>query len=119
MGFYCNQIIDRRIESNDARSKMMYYPFVHTPRLVLWQALLYWDALWLKRSVWVLGAFGAAPAGTVVPPLYASLLVAMSGPGISVATAVTRPGVPTEFAYLQHLQAAFSDAAWPSAPPTR
>jgi hypothetical protein len=25
--------------------KMMYYPFVHPPRPVLWQALLYWDAL--------------------------------------------------------------------------
>ena len=25
--------------------KMMYYPFVHPPRPVLWQALLYWDEL--------------------------------------------------------------------------
>jgi hypothetical protein len=25
--------------------KMMYYPFVHAPRPVLWQALLYWDEL--------------------------------------------------------------------------
>jgi hypothetical protein len=25
--------------------KMMYYPFVHPPRPVLWQALLYWDKL--------------------------------------------------------------------------
>ena len=24
---------------------MMYYPFVHPPRTVLWQALLYWDEL--------------------------------------------------------------------------
>jgi Family of unknown function (DUF6236) len=26
-------------------TKMMYYPFVHPPRSVLWQALLYWDEL--------------------------------------------------------------------------
>jgi len=26
-------------------AKMMYYPFVHPPRPVLWQALLYWDEL--------------------------------------------------------------------------
>ena len=26
-------------------TKMMYYPFVQPPRSVLWQALLYWDAL--------------------------------------------------------------------------
>jgi hypothetical protein len=26
-------------------TKMMYYPFVHPPRPVLWQALLYWDEL--------------------------------------------------------------------------
>ena len=26
-------------------TKMMYYPFVHPPRPVLWQALLYWDSL--------------------------------------------------------------------------
>lgn len=26
-------------------AKMMYYPFVHPPRAVLWQALLYWDEL--------------------------------------------------------------------------
>lgn len=72
---------------------------------------------WFKRSVWVLGAFGAAAAGTDVPPLYTALLMALSGLGISVATTVTRPGVSTEFAYLQHLQAALPDAAWPSSPP--
>jgi hypothetical protein len=30
---------------NGLRATMMYYPWVHPPRPVLWKALLYWDEL--------------------------------------------------------------------------
>ncbi len=75
------------------------------------------DIVWLKRSVWVLGGVGAAATGAYLLPLYAWLFTALSGLGIGAATAVTRSGVSTEFAYLQHLQSTFPDAAWPSATP--
>ncbi len=70
--------------------------------------------LWLKRSLWVLGGLGAAAAGVYALPLYAWLFTALSGLGIGVATVVTRTGVSTEFAYLQHLQSTFPGATWPS-----
>jgi hypothetical protein len=37
--------IDLAREGVVQQMKMMYYPFVHPPRPVLWQALLYWDEL--------------------------------------------------------------------------
>jgi hypothetical protein len=37
--------IDLDREAVVQKMKMMYYPFVHPPRPVLWQALLYWDEL--------------------------------------------------------------------------
>lgn len=73
--------------------------------------------VWLKQSLLVLGAFGAAAASTVVPPLYAALFLALSALGIGASTTVTRPGVSTQYSYLQHLQATFPDATWPSSVP--
>jgi hypothetical protein len=74
--------------------------------------------IWLKRSLWVLGGLGTAAAGAYLLPLYGWLFTALSGLGIGAATAVTRPGVSTEYAYLQHLQSIFPGATWPSAAPT-
>ncbi len=73
--------------------------------------------IWLKRSLLVLGGLGAAAGSVAVPPMFAALLVALSGLGIGAATVVTRPGVSNEFAYLQHLQSKFPGASWPSAAP--
>lgn len=73
---------------------------------------------WVRRSVWVLGGLSAAVASTAVPPIYTALLAALSGLGVSVGTTITRQGTSTEYTYLQHLQAAFPDATWPSRPPT-
>ncbi len=43
---------------------MMYYPFVHPPRPVLWQALLYWDALTTRLSqLWAHGTWRWYPGG--------------------------------------------------------
>jgi hypothetical protein len=73
--------------------------------------------LWLKRSLWVLGGAGVAAAGVYALPVYGWLFTVLSGLGIGGATAVTRTGVSTEFAYLQHLKSTFPDATWPSATP--
>lgn len=74
--------------------------------------------LWLKRSLWAFAGMGAAAAGAYAPPQYGWLLSALSGLGISVATVVTRTGVSTEFAYLQHLRSTFPSAPWPTATST-
>lgn len=66
--------------------------------------------VWLKRSLLVLGGLGAAAAGAYLLPVYAWLFTALSGLGIGAATAVTRAGVSTEFAYLQQLQSTFPGA---------
>lgn len=69
--------------------------------------------LWLKRSLWVLGGLGVAAAATAVPPLYAALFMTLSSLGVGVTTTLTRPGVSTEYNYLQHLQAILPDTTWP------
>lgn len=74
--------------------------------------------LWLKRSLWALVGIDAAGAGTLAPH-YSWVFNALSSLGISVATVVTRPGVSTEFAYLQHLRATFPETAWPAPPATQ
>ena len=74
--------------------------------------------LWMKRSLWAFGGMGTAAAGAFALPQYAWLLTALSGLSISVATVVTRPGVSTDFAYLQHLQSAFPTTPWPTATAT-
>ena len=71
--------------------------------------------VWLKRSLWVFAGIGAAAAGAYTLPHYDWLFATLSGLGVNVATAVTRPGVATEFAYLQHLRSTFPDASWPTA----
>lgn len=71
---------------------------------------------WVKRSLLVLGAIGAAAASTYLLPGAAWLLNTLAGLGTGVSTVVTRPGVSTEFAYLQRLQVAFPDATWPNPP---
>jgi hypothetical protein len=74
--------------------------------------------VWMKRSLLVLGAFGAASASAFVPPVFAALLMALSALGIGAAPTVTRAGVTSEFAYLQQLQAVFPDATSPAATQT-
>jgi hypothetical protein len=73
--------------------------------------------VWVKRSLWALGGLGAAAIAHYELPTYDWLLTVLSGLGISVATVVTRPGVSTEFAYLQHLRSTFPSAPWPTATP--
>jgi hypothetical protein len=68
--------------------------------------------VWVKRSLLVLGAIGAAAAGTFLLPEANWLLTTLAGLGMGVSTVVARPGVSTEFAYLQQLQCAFPDATW-------
>jgi hypothetical protein len=74
--------------------------------------------LWLERSLWALAGLGAAAAGKYALPTDDWLFAALSGLGISVATVVTRTGVSTEFAYLQHLRSTLPNASWPTAAPT-
>jgi hypothetical protein len=52
-----------------------------------------------------------------VPPLPAAILVVLSSLGIGVAPVVTRTGVSSEFAYLQHVRSIFPDATWLSTAP--
>lgn len=70
--------------------------------------------VWLKRSLWVFAGIGTAAAGAYALPHYDWLSGTLSGLGINVATAITRPGVSTEFAYLQHLRSTFPEASWPT-----
>jgi hypothetical protein len=70
--------------------------------------------LWMERSLWAFAGLGAAAAGAYALPLYGWLFTALSGLGISVATVVTRAGVATDFAYLQHLRSTFPTAPWPT-----
>jgi hypothetical protein len=74
--------------------------------------------LWMERSLWAFGGMGAAAAGAYALPHYGWLLTALSSLGISVATVLTRPGVSTDFAYLQHLRSTFPTAPWPTATAT-
>lgn len=71
--------------------------------------------LWAERSLWAFAGMGAAAAGVYALPQYGWLSTALSGLGISVATVVTRAGVSTDFAYLQHLRSAFPGTPWPRA----
>jgi hypothetical protein len=71
--------------------------------------------LWMERSLWAFAGVGAAAAGAYALPHYDWLFTALSGLGISVATVVTRAGVSTDFAYLQHLRSTFPTAPWPTA----
>lgn len=71
--------------------------------------------LWIERSLWAFGGLGAAAAGAYALPHYGWLFTALSGLGISVATVVTRAGVFTDFAYLQHLRSTFPATPWPTA----
>lgn len=70
--------------------------------------------LWMERSLWAFTGMGAA-AGAYALPHYSWLFTALSSLGISVATVVTRAGVSTDSAYLQHLRSTFPTAAWPTA----
>lgn len=70
--------------------------------------------LWMERSLWVFAGLGAAAAGVYALPHDAWLFTALSGLGISVATVITRAGISTDFAYLQHLRSTFPAAPWPT-----
>ncbi|MGH3224354.1 MAG: hypothetical protein ACRDPY_37670 [Streptosporangiaceae bacterium] len=75
--------------------------------------------LWIKRSLWAFAGMGAAAAGAHAPPQYNWLFTALSSLGISVATVVTRAGVSTDYAYLQHLRSTFPPSTpWPTATAT-
>ena len=74
--------------------------------------------LWMERSLWAFAGMGAAATGAHALPQYDWLFAALSGLGISVATVVTRAGVTTDFAYLQHLRSTFPSVAWPTATTT-
>ena len=69
----------------------------------------------MERSLWAFAGVGAAAAGAYALPQYDWLFAALSALGISVATVVTRAGVSTDFAYLQHLRSTFPTAPWPTA----
>lgn len=71
--------------------------------------------LWMERSLWAFAGIGAAAAGAYAPTHYNWLFNALSSLGISVSTVVTRAGVSTEFAYLQHLRSTFPGTPWPTA----
>lgn len=70
--------------------------------------------LWMERSLLAFAGMGAAAAGEYALPHYGWLFTALSGLGIGVATVVTRAGVSTDFAYLQHLRSTLPTASWPT-----
>jgi hypothetical protein len=74
--------------------------------------------LWIERSLWAFAGMGAAAAGRYALPQYGWFFTALSSLGISVATVVTRAGVSTDLAYLQHLRSTFPTASWPKATAT-
>jgi len=71
--------------------------------------------LWMERSLWAFAGMGAAAAGVYASPEYGWLFSTLSSLGISIATVITRPGVSTDLAYLQHLRSTFPSTPWPKA----